>query len=144
MSQAERPWTSRVSTSGRARPVEEKRRSGTLKYYAEIGIGTPPQIFKLDIDTGSGNIWVPDQKRVVCAKNAKFNPQIPSTHKPEGLRWSNSYDDGLSASGCIIQDAVTLGPISVPNQFIGLATDGSLAHQSNAVDGLLSLSFFWS
>ncbi|KAJ2665137.1 hypothetical protein IWW48_000404 [Coemansia sp. RSA 1200] len=120
-------------------PVKEY--GNGIEYYGEVGVGSPPQIFKLDLDTGSGDVWLAGEQCDVCSRHKKFSPKKSSTYKMEGRKWGISYGDGSFAAGYTIRDTVTIGNLTVPNQVIGLAVNESKAYQVDTVDGLLGLSY---
>ncbi|KAJ1959722.1 hypothetical protein GGI12_004187 [Dipsacomyces acuminosporus] len=78
-----------------------------IEYYGEVGIGTPPQMFKLDLDTGSGDVWLAGEQCKVCSRHKKFNPKKSSSYKAEGRKWGISYGDGSFASGYTAREQAT-------------------------------------
>jgi saccharopepsin len=93
------------------------------QYYAEIELGTPPQTFKVVLDTGSSNLWVPGVKctSIACFLHSKYDASASSTYKANGTEFAIRYGSG-SLEGYVSQDTLTIGDITVKNQLFAEAT----------------------
>ncbi|CAD8210231.1 unnamed protein product [Paramecium pentaurelia] len=78
-----------------------------LIFYGFVEIGTPPQLFALQYDTGSDIMWVPSVKCENCKQTIKFSPNdsetLIQTKRPLTIQYPSS-----SVSGWIVEDYVGL------------------------------------
>lgn len=115
-----------------------------IEYVGQISIGTPPQSFSMDFDTGSADIWVPSSMCLkTCGSHARFNPAKSSTFKlADNSTWKLQYGDGSSVRGYTGYDAVHLGEYTQRNQLIGLVSSETpeLA-RDRYLDGIFGLAF---
>ncbi|KAF8975337.1 hypothetical protein BGZ46_009200 [Entomortierella lignicola] len=113
-----------------------------VEYYGSVSVGTPAQVFKLDFDTGSSDIWFPSSScnTKACKAHTRFDSSKSSTFNKDGRTWKISYGDKSSASGILGSDIVSVGGISV-RQTIGLATSESTQFSKSPEDGLFGLGF---
>ncbi|EXK77268.1 hypothetical protein FOQG_18014 [Fusarium oxysporum f. sp. raphani 54005] len=113
-------------------------------YLCEVSIGTPPQKFNLDFDTGSADLWVFStelSKRIQEGHNV-FNPLTSSSfNELTDKTWKISYGDGSSASGDCGSDDVTIGGLTIKNQTVELASQLDQQFARGKGDGLLGLAF---
>ncbi|RYC84021.1 hypothetical protein BFJ63_vAg13108 [Fusarium oxysporum f. sp. narcissi] len=113
-------------------------------YLCEVSIGTPPQKFNLDFDTGSVELWVFStelSKRIQKGHNV-FNPLSSSSfNELTDKTWKTSYGDGSSASRDCGSDDITIGGLTIKNQTVKLASQLDQQLAQGKGDGLLGFTF---
>ncbi|KFZ24544.1 hypothetical protein V502_00975 [Pseudogymnoascus sp. VKM F-4520 (FW-2644)] len=113
------------------------------QYFSEITIGNPPQTFKVVLDTGSSNLWVPSQScgSIACYLHSKYDSSESTSYKKNGTEFAIQYGSG-SVSGFISQDQVTIGDLVIKDQLFGEAVEEpGLAFAFGRFDGILGLGF---
>ncbi|ORX88367.1 acid protease [Basidiobolus meristosporus CBS 931.73] len=127
-----------------ASPVTYYRAGALGAYYMEVGIGTPPQLFQLFIDTGSADIWVnanPCENDVCRSKPRLFYPEMSSSFTLDGQSWEIEYADSSFAKGFQAIDNLSIGNLNIKQQKVALATSISGDYITEPIDGLLGLGF---
>ncbi|KAL1884156.1 hypothetical protein VTK73DRAFT_6825 [Phialemonium thermophilum] len=113
------------------------------QYFSEISLGSPPQTFKVVLDTGSSNLWVPSSEcgSIACYLHAKYDSSASSTYQKNGSSFEIRYGSG-SVSGYISRDVLSIGDLKIKNQDFGEATsEPGLAFAFGRFDGILGLGF---
>ncbi|KNG82124.1 vacuolar protease A [Aspergillus nomiae NRRL 13137] len=119
-------------------PVKNYRNT---QYFSTIRIGTPPQKFKVVLDTASANLWVPSSKckTYSCKKHKKYKSALSQTYHKNGSEFEIYYGSG-GMTGHVSEDMFTIGNLEVHEQLFGEATKVS-GFSNVKADGILGLGF---
>ncbi|KAF9539052.1 hypothetical protein EC957_005826 [Mortierella hygrophila] len=117
---------------------EEGREDGS--YYGTVMIGTPPQAFKIDFDTGSSQFIVSSKDCTQCSGTTYYDSSASHTFRADGNPWTITYGDQSYASGFLGHDQILLDNIHVKNQQLALVTSES-AGFDETIDGIMGLAF---
>ncbi|EUR80359.1 hypothetical protein PFAG_00429 [Plasmodium falciparum Santa Lucia] len=116
------------------------------QFIADIGVGNPPQVFKVVFDTGSSNLAIPSTKCIKggCASHKKFNPNKSRTftknlkNNQESVYTYIQYGTGTSILEQSYDDVYLKG-LKIKHQCIGLAIEGAItfgkANKKYTVEG---------
>ncbi|MBW0497754.1 hypothetical protein O181_037469 [Austropuccinia psidii MF-1] len=120
-----------------------------LEYFTVINIGTPPQKFNVQIDTGSTGLWIAtynsslnESRHNTDVGGSLFNGFKSSTFTSTEIGYRIPYADESYASGIIAYDTVMQGSFTVPRQPFGAMTVTSNAMFKGNASGVLGLSFY--
>lgn len=116
-------------------------------WIGNCSIGTPPQTFRVVLDTGSSNLWIPSiqcplvQQDSGCNGKKKYDHSKSSTYSPDPCYpLFIPYGTGFML-GYLSNDTVELGGISVKNQEFGEALWMADFFEDVPLDGILGLGF---
>jgi len=128
------------ATAGHTLPVENYMNA---QYFSEITIGSPPQTFKVILDTGSSNLWVPSSEcsSIACYLHNKYDHEASSTWKKNGSTFEIRYGSG-EVSGYVSKDTITIGDLVLKDQlFAEVTNEPGLAFAFGRFDGILGLGY---
>nr|CAG8524688.1 5165_t:CDS:2 [Entrophospora candida] len=96
------------------------------EWIGQISLGTPPQPFLINFDTGSADLWVPSSEcGDECKSHRRFEEEKSSTFTPIGKKFKISYGDAMI----------------VKNQVFASVEDVSEILANDVVDGILGLGY---
>ncbi|KAK1783376.1 aspartic peptidase domain-containing protein [Copromyces sp. CBS 386.78] len=122
-----------------------------LQWLATITVGTPPQTFKVVLDTGSTALILPRSNCTDCGKHTLFDPSKSTSFSPQpGLFQPIEYGTGadtipLNQTGraeCeVVTDTVSIQGRAVSKQEFMLCHSYGEALSSQLADGILGIGF---
>ncbi|CAI6009694.1 unnamed protein product [Closterium sp. NIES-65] len=122
----------------------ERRPDVVPEYYMEIGIGSPPQAFKVVPDTGSSNLWVPSRRcylSLACLNHAKYDSRKSRSYEADGTPFTIQYGSD-AMKGFQSRDSVTVGNVTITGQTFAEATsEPGLGFFTAKFDGIMGLGF---
>lgn len=111
-------------------------------YFVNVTLGTPPQQFLIQLDTGSSDLWVNTpssalcmQRDEPCADAGTYEANSSSTYSYIGSWFNISYVDGSGASGDYVSDTISIGDTTLEDFQFGIG------YSSTSDQGILGIGY---
>ncbi|KAI0250116.1 aspartic peptidase domain-containing protein [Lactifluus subvellereus] len=109
-------------------------------YFAPVSVGTPPQIFDLQLDTGSSDLWFATTDCTSCGQAPELDPTKSTSLQVQNVPITMKFGSG-AASGLVAQDTVSMGPFTVNPQIFAAVNDLSGNLINGKLSGIMGLAF---
>ncbi|BFF92536.1 aspartic proteinase A2 [Drosophila madeirensis] len=100
------------------------RNRNNVEYFGIVSMGTPKQMFKVMLDTGSSNTWLPSsncaRSNWACQNHRRYDSSRSSSHVKDGRNFTLFYGAG-SVIGYLSKDTLHFGGKELPNLIFGEA-----------------------
>ena len=111
-------------------------------YFANLSIGTPPQPFRLHIDTGSSDMWMNAKSSDLCQSRSDpcgisrtYDANASSTYRFISGDFNISYVDGSGALGDYATDNLQIGTETLEDVQFGIG------YRSSSPEGILGIGY---
>ncbi|MCO5585040.1 hypothetical protein L7F22_038972 [Adiantum nelumboides] len=114
--------------------------ANNIGYVATVQFGAKKTPFKMLIDSGSADTWVPSSKCNKCGKSQqKLSKSVSNSLQTSKQQWSITYGTG-NAKGYLATDDLIIAGMNLKNYKFALATEESDDFSSSPFDGLMGLA----
>jgi hypothetical protein len=101
-------------------------------YFINLTLGTPPQSFSVQLDTGSSDLWVNAQGSSICtsrgdpcSQSGTYDANSSSTYQFLSSDFNISYADGSGAAGDYVLDTLDVAGQTIDSFQFGVGYDSS-------------------
>ncbi|KAM0756581.1 acid protease [Meredithblackwellia eburnea MCA 4105] len=130
---------SKATTPTAAQTLGEDIEANDVGYFTTIQIGTPPKDYRVLVDSGSSDLWVPAEGCTTCgATHTTLGPTSSSTFKVNTTTFSITFGTG-QVSGNLAVDDVSIAGLKLPQHQFGVTSAESIDFGDPTVpfDGLM-------
>lgn len=127
------------------------------EYWGHVNIGTPPRMFTVIFDTGSGNLIIPSSacSSIACKEHTRYEPNHSSSSVQVGKTGKSLLGDSHAKKDAVVkfgtgkihgqfyQDKICFGLDSacMTANFIGTDTESDMPFEQCQFDGIMGLGF---
>jgi len=135
------------TANGRSRAIHK------TAYFGQLAIGTPPQLFSVVFDTGSGNLLVPGKTclSAACTEHDRFDARASSTAVEVNCDGSPIASDGVGdevtitfgtghITGQCLTDQICVGSVCNRGDFVAATDESDHPFAQFQFDGVLGLA----